>query len=105
MLRYAVDADTERLVSPNWRARFRAYYGTCLLALGRLDDAEPLLLEGYDSLVRANEESGLLFGRDLDAVLRSLVDLFERLDRPTEAAHYRKLLVERESSAADRAAS
>ena len=104
LLRYAVDADSERPVSPQWRARFRAYHGICLLELGRLADAEPLLLEAHERLTRAIEGSALLFERDLEAVLRSLVDLFERLDRPAEAARYRKLLTERESSAVDRAA-
>jgi tetratricopeptide (TPR) repeat protein/tRNA A-37 threonylcarbamoyl transferase component Bud32 len=72
----------------NRTARFRRNYGRCLAKLGRFEEAEPHLLEGYQDLLTA-------LGPDHDDTLRSvkyLAQLYEAWNRPEDAAVYRALL-------------
>jgi hypothetical protein len=58
--------------------------GESIAGLGRFDEAEPLLREGYE---RMEEDP-----KSAHRALRSLICCYKVLGKPDEAARYRKLL-------------
>ena len=70
----------------HWRiAEAKAFLGQCLLRARRLDEAEPLLRDGYEGL-RASADA---IPEDVRAVTRDLIALYESWGRPDQAARYR----------------
>ncbi len=69
-----------------WRiADARSVLGTCLAAAGRFEDAEPLLLEGYQALLEGEGESSL-YTRE---ARRRLFDAYTKWNKPKKAAAFR----------------
>ena len=89
LLREALDIAHERL-SPGHRklAQAMGELGSCLIALGRLDEAEVLLLDAYQTVLAAR---GAPQSMITDAVHR-LVRLYVKWARPEEAARFEQLL-------------
>jgi eukaryotic-like serine/threonine-protein kinase len=73
-----------------WTALSRARVGTCLVELGRLKEAEELLLASYASFLGATENNAA----SIVPALEGLVRLYEVLGRPEEEARYRRLLAD-----------
>jgi eukaryotic-like serine/threonine-protein kinase len=73
-----------------WTALSRARVGTCLVELGRLKEAEELLLASYASFLGASENNAA----SIVPALEGLVRLYEVLGRPEEEARYRRLLAD-----------
>ena len=72
-----------------WRSgRGRIALGTCLLALARYAEAEPLLVDGYAQL---QESRGNADEHTVEA-LRRLIELCQATGRPQQAASYKSLL-------------
>ena len=73
-----------------WRniAASRSLLGSALTALGRFDEAEPLLLESYSVFVDNNGPSHSRTVRSL----RRVVELYEAWNRTEAAERYRALL-------------
>ena len=62
--------------------------GLSLVAQGRFDEAEPLLVEGLP-VVRKARGDGDPFSRE---VLQYTIDLYDAWDKPDQAAPFRALL-------------
>lgn len=89
MLREALAIREEALVANHWGTEIaRSVLGSCLSGLGHHAEAEPLLLEGVAHLRSA---LGIRDARTQRA-LRHLVNHYERVDRPEQAAPYRAAL-------------
>jgi serine/threonine protein kinase/Tfp pilus assembly protein PilF len=67
------------------------HYGECLLALGRFEEAEPLLLESHERF-----ETSTIVPIERASILRMIVDLYDAWGKPEQAAAYRALLPEPE---------
>lgn len=67
--------------------------GECYLAIDNYQEAENYLLKGFQIL----EEKGLTYTNDLDKALIPLIDLYESIEKPSEAVKYEKLLSSRGS--------
>jgi tetratricopeptide (TPR) repeat protein len=65
-------------------ARAKGRLGEILVARGRPNEAEPLLLESYRSLGGAGSE----WQDDLETVRKNLVEVYRRLGKPALAAKY-----------------
>ena len=79
----------ERMPEGHWRiALADSKLGACLVALRRYEEAEPLLLDGYDGV------EAKLGGGDSRTVqtVEHLVELYEAWSRPESAARYRAIL-------------
>ncbi len=91
LLRECLDIRTRRLPAGDIRtATTEQGLGGCLVALHRYSEAEPLLVEAHRMLEAA---LGPEHARTL-AGLSALINLYEKWDRPDDAAHYRALLPE-----------
>jgi hypothetical protein len=66
----------------------KSLLGAAIAALGRYDEAEPLLLDAYRDL----EGSGTSRGREARVTIERLAALYEVWGRPDRAAGYRMLL-------------
>jgi len=73
-----------------WTARARTSLAECLLELGRLDEAERMLLEARPALLQATDPPVTVIRRNLELIAR----LYDRAARPQEAERYRALLEE-----------
>lgn len=62
----------------------RAHLGTCLLRLGKLDEAEPELLGAYDSVSTSPDPNRTILKRCLD----SLIELYQEREQEAEAAKW-----------------
>jgi tetratricopeptide (TPR) repeat protein len=71
--------------------RTEVLLGDVLRRRGQFDDAEPLLLGGFEALYR-RRVSGFEFA--LRIAVASLVELYDARDRPEEAARFRAILPE-----------
>ena len=72
----------------HWRiAEINCRLGARLTALGRYEEAEPLLTEGYPIIAEQRGEQHRIT-RD---VLTEVIQLYERWDKPTEAARWREM--------------
>ena len=72
----------------HWRiSEVNCRRGACLTALGRYEEAEPLLTEGYPIIA---EQRGKQH-RITRAVLQEVIQLYEKWDRPDEAARWREM--------------
>ncbi len=79
----------ETLPADHWYvALCKARLGACLIGQQRFDEAEPLLLEGYERVVAARGATGRLASE----ILRSLVRLDDDAGRPERAARHREAL-------------
>lgn len=67
---------------------FRRNYGNCLRRMGRYDEAEPLLIEGYDRLKTAYGDS---HSWTIGAATM-LVELYEARRQPEQAAKWKELV-------------
>ena len=68
------------------RAEAQNVLGACLSALGRFDEAEPLLVEGYSGLKKTRGDRHLI----TQYALRYLIAHYERRGLPEQAAAYRR---------------
>jgi tetratricopeptide (TPR) repeat protein len=74
--------DDPHIASIQWN------YGRCLTALGRYEEAEPRLVRSEKILATADRSR-----RDRhQAVVRTMVELYERWNRPGAAQHWRTTL-------------
>src|SRR5262249_50140365 len=77
----------------DWRtADLKALIGTSLLEQGKSDEAEPLLLKGYEGLTRHEQLIPKEQANRLIEILQDLVRLYERLGKPAEAAKWQEQL-------------
>ena len=85
LLREAVEARRKILPEGDWqRAAAESMLGTCLVALGRLDEAEPMLDGAYASL--ASSKSGSEFAT---RAALALVDLYTARNAGEKAAEWK----------------
>jgi eukaryotic-like serine/threonine-protein kinase len=85
LLREAVTARKKTYPDGDWQiAEAEGELGHCLAALDRFDDAEPLLLRSYRTLIETRGERTIETRRSLDNV----IDLYKRWGRPHQAAAY-----------------
>ena len=77
-------------IDPRSSAIVMSRWGPCLVELGRYADAEAPLLEAYRRLT----ESGQAQAPAMAGVLDGLVKVYERTNRPDEAARWRQQLAE-----------
>ncbi len=85
-LRQAVEIFAAALPAEHWRtADTRSLLGGCLAGLGRFDEAEPLVVDGYENLVSTRGPTNAF----TVAARQRVVDLYTAWDRPAEAAVYR----------------
>ena len=95
LLRESIQTYQDLPDSEPWRvATAKGDLGECLLAQGRFEEAEQLLLEGYTLL---QEDKGVVFA-ETRANLRRLIALYEHGGRPQDARLYRDLLATAQSS-------
>jgi tetratricopeptide (TPR) repeat protein len=80
----------EATLPPNhWHIAYaRTVLGACLVAPGQFQEAEPLLLDGYDALQTARGAKD----RDVQKTLRRLVSLYEAWGRSDRAAEWSAVL-------------
>jgi tetratricopeptide (TPR) repeat protein len=64
--------------------------GETLLRLGKLDEAEPLIVGGYQGMREREEEIPPAGKIRLKEAVERLVKLYEKLEKPEEAARWRK---------------
>jgi serine/threonine-protein kinase len=89
LLREAVEITRRVPGASAWRvALVESDLGACLSAQGRLAEAEPLLVRGYEG----GRAAGGVYRADAERALRSLIAHYERAGRPDEAARYRAQL-------------
>jgi tetratricopeptide (TPR) repeat protein len=91
-LRESLNIFEKTLPDTHWRrGDTQSLLGYCRAQLGRLDEAEELLLKGYKVVRSAQGEDA---PRTVDA-LRRVIDFYEISGRDVEAAEYRARLVDR----------
>jgi serine/threonine-protein kinase len=79
----------QTLPAQHWRvALTESALGDCLAALGRFEEAEPLLVRSPPRIEAVLGQSD----RRTHAALRRIINLYEAWDRPEKAAEYRALL-------------
>ncbi len=83
--RVLVQAVTSGVVPPDdpLVSQFQGRHGECLLAMGRLDDAEPILITSYDAFVKRDKNS---LGSKL--ARQRLRDLYTQKGQPDKAVLY-----------------
>lgn len=87
LLREGLAIREKKLPAKSWlTANARSFLGHCLAQQQRFAEAEPLLLAGYEGLSRATDTPAKWLARSLDRV----IELYERWDRPEQAAEWRK---------------
>jgi len=80
---------TGKLPAKHWAiGGFRGNLGRCLAALGRFEQAEENLLTGYDEVRQALGDEH----KETQTVLRKIVDMYEKWQRPDKANEYRAKL-------------
>jgi tetratricopeptide (TPR) repeat protein len=85
-------AARERAAAGSWQAaEAQSRLGGCLAALGRRDEAEPLLLATYERLAAAKGIPAAQAYRPEEA-LRRVIALYEAWGKPDEAAKWRARL-------------
>ncbi len=85
----ALELRTERYVEGHWRiAETEVALGGCLSQLNQFEEAQVLLVRGYQTLL---EERGETYQRTQEA-LEYLVPLYESWSRPEQAEQYRRKL-------------
>lgn len=83
----------------NWiRANMKALLGSSLLEQGKVDEAEPHLLQGYESLVRHENQIPKEQKNRLTEVLESIVKLYDRKALPAEGAKWKEQLNQRKKA-------
>jgi serine/threonine protein kinase len=92
-LRLYLDLAAKKLPDGWSRASAVSALGTCLLGQKKYAEAESLLLKGYAGLWENKEKTPVAFRQArLTEALEPLVQLYEELDQPKEAAKWRKEL-------------
>jgi serine/threonine protein kinase len=99
-LRVYLDLAAKQPSDGGFRFPAESALGACLLGQKKYAEAEPLLLSGYNGLLKSEDKSPATFGRqrasgrqsDLTEALERLVQLYQAWNRPTEAARWRKEL-------------
>jgi tetratricopeptide (TPR) repeat protein len=77
----------------HWRtAEARSLRGEALVCLQRYDEAEPILLEAYETLERRIPRPRRQ--RTLSRTAKAIVDLYRATDRPDEAKEWQAILEE-----------
>jgi anion-transporting ArsA/GET3 family ATPase len=66
----------------------KSQLGEVLLALGRPEEAEPLLLDSHKALTAEFKEED----EEIELVVENLIELYEAWGKPEKAAEYRALL-------------
>ena len=83
---WASDGCRAKLPAGHWRtASTQIGLGTCLTRVGRYEEAERLLIEGYAGM---KESLGTAHSRTLGA-RDALIELYESWDKPEKAAELR----------------
>jgi len=98
LVRETLDVQEAALPPNHWRNAYaRTLLGSCLAAHGQFQEAEPLLLEGYDALLTARGAKD----RHVQKVLRRLVSLYEAWGRYDRAAEWSAVLATSERAILD----
>src|SRR5262249_11461590 len=104
-LRLYLDLAVKKVPDGWLRYAAKASLGACLLGQKKYDEAAPLLLQGYAGLRRYEDRIPAPFRRTrLTEALEPLVQLYEELDQPKEAAKWRKELAAVKAAAESAAA-
>jgi hypothetical protein len=91
LLREAWRIRREKLLAGDWRtANAQSLLGECLAAMGKYEEAEPLLLDGYHALHASPETSPGL----VDEAIRRIIEMYESWGKPEQAAGFRQLQVQ-----------
>lgn len=86
LARDSVNLLLRTLAQDHWYvALFRARHGACLIGLGRFEEAESLLLDGYRDVVAARGKAGRYAGE----ILRGLIRLHDEMGQAERAEEYR----------------
>ncbi len=97
-LRKALGIQEKRLPPEHWRtARTRSWLGATLVALGEYEDAEPILLQAYETLTAKRP----LGDRCRRETIQALIDLYDSWDDPEKAQSWRILVDESPEPAGD----
>jgi hypothetical protein len=99
-LRVYLDLAAKQPSDGGFRFPAESALGACLLGQKKYAEAEPLLLSGYNGLLKSADKSSAAIRRqrasgrqsDLTEALERLVQLYQAWDRPKEAARWRKEL-------------
>jgi serine/threonine-protein kinase len=98
LVREALDVQEATLPADHWRIAYaRTLLGHCLAARSQFQEAEPLLLDGYDALQTARGAKD----RCVQKTLRRLVSLYEAWDRPDRTAAWSAVLATSEGAIPD----
>jgi len=83
----------------DWRtANLKATLGASLLEQSKHDEAEPLLLQGYEGLTRHEQQIPKEFSNRLSETLQDLIRLYERLEKPADVAKWQEQLQNRKKA-------
>jgi eukaryotic-like serine/threonine-protein kinase len=89
LLREAL-AGYEKTAPGSWPLfRSQSLLGSSLAAQGRFAEAEPLLVEGYNGMTGQTEEIPFEFRSTIDGTLQQIVQMYERWEKPDNAAAWR----------------
>lgn len=89
LIERSLDILERKLPAGHWAiGGFRGNKGRCLAVLGRFEEAERLLLGAYEEVRGALGDEH----KETYSVLRKIVDLYDRWNRPAQAAEYRAKL-------------
>ncbi len=92
LLREAVEVYAKAGAGSSRTAVARCQWGTALMRLGRLADAEPLLLGGYASLTSDRARLTTVQAKLLGELGQRIVEFYVAAGRPEEAAEWRQKL-------------
>jgi hypothetical protein len=82
-----------KLPPDDWSAfNAKSLLGAALLGQKKLVEAEPLLLEGYEGMQQHAAQIPAAAKQRLVETAQQLVDLYEALDRPEQAARWRTMV-------------
>jgi hypothetical protein len=86
MLRESLDIYGSSLPEDHWKVgEARSLLGRCLGEMGRFEEAEPLLIEGYERIERKLGPRH----RTTNQAIHRLIEFYEASGNPDAAARYR----------------
>jgi len=95
----------EKVLPDHWLTfNARVMLGVSLLGQKKYNDAEPLLLSGYEGMDHCKESIPAEERPQLNEALQRLVQLYEAMARPDHAAEWKKKLTAFNTAETERAA-
>jgi eukaryotic-like serine/threonine-protein kinase len=81
----------ERAIPDDWRTfNARALLGRSLLGQNRYDEAEPLLIAGYEGMRERDDRIPVIGRPRIQEALQALVQLYQETGRPEKAGHWKQ---------------